>query len=94
MEWVTFSGALVAFAFMNPDVQSTSFCFFDWIGFPFCPGEGLGHSIAFLLDGHITESFEAHLLGPFAVGVLSARIIYLWQSLWKNHNQQMEITHG
>lgn len=82
IEWVVFSCGLLALAFMNPDLNTgTSFCFFDWIGIEFCPGRGLGHSIAYTFRGEFTKAFNAHLMGPIAVIVLSLRILHIWSSL-------------
>lgn len=64
---------------MNPYDQGVSLCLFDLLGFSFCPGEGLGHSISFLMRGDIHSSFEANLMGPIAVGVLVARIATIWK---------------
>ncbi len=46
-------------------------------GLSFCPGCGLGRSIALFFDGRFTESVKMHPLGIFAVIVLSFRIINL-----------------
>ncbi len=58
-----------------------SLCPLANIGFEYCPGCGLGRSISLLLHGHLSESFEAHPFGIFAVGALSMRIL----SLTRNH---------
>ncbi|PSQ81115.1 MAG: hypothetical protein BRD46_02905 [Bacteroidetes bacterium QS_8_68_15] len=47
------------------------------LGLPFCPGCGLGHSVAFLLDGQLAAALRAHPIGPFALTVLTARIATL-----------------
>jgi hypothetical protein len=61
------------------------------LGFDFCPGCGLGRSIAWLLHGNLSESVHAHLLGPFAFLVLTHRIFVLgknsFHSLKGNHHQ-------
>lgn len=71
--------SLVALAVFNPATSTGSFslCLIDQMGFDFCPGCGLGHSIAWLFKGDILASFEAHFLGPFAVIVLITRIFKL-----------------
>lgn len=73
--WIT---CLVSLAFMQPDLSAHySLCFFKWIGLPFCPGCGLGHSISFLFHGDLGNSFAAHPLGIFAVAVILHRIYKL-----------------
>lgn len=70
---------LVALAVFNPTDSSGSFslCIIHQMGFDFCPGCGLGHSIAWLFNGDISASIEAHILGPFAVIILISRIFKL-----------------
>ncbi|PSQ93659.1 MAG: hypothetical protein BRD52_00595 [Bacteroidetes bacterium SW_4_67_19] len=52
----------------------------DLLGREFCPGCGLGHSVAFLLDGQLAAALGAHPLGPLALAVLLARIATLIRS--------------
>ncbi len=68
-------------ATMNPYEDGTSWCLFDALGFSYCPGEGLGHSIAFLFRGDVKEAFNANLMGPFVVIGLSIRILSIWKDL-------------
>lgn len=70
MAWVI---GLLLLAFMNPEQDQATLCLFEWIGFTWCPGHGLGHSIAYLFRGEWYESFLAHPLGPVAVPLLIAR---------------------
>jgi hypothetical protein len=69
--------ALVLLATMNPAIESQSVCFFKFIGIPFCPGCGLGHSISFLFHGELRSSLSAHPLGIFALIVILFRIYKL-----------------
>lgn len=79
-EWVAFSCGLIALALMNPNIDhGSSLCFFDWVGIPFCPGEGLGHSIAYTFRGDIANALQANVVGPFAIVILISRIGYLIQ---------------
>jgi hypothetical protein len=84
IEWVVFLCGLVLMGTMDPTVQGTSFCFFEFIGIEFCPGEGLGHSIAWLFRGEFNNAIEANLLGPIAVIVLSLRILQIWKEILIN----------
>jgi Protein of unknown function (DUF2752) len=77
-ELACWSGALVSLAFMDPSASTHySLCFFKYIGLPFCPGCGLGHSISYLFHGQLRASFQAHPLGLFAVVILLFRIYKL-----------------
>lgn len=82
MEWVAFTLGLILMGSMDPTVQGFSFCFFDLIGLSFCPGEGLGHSMAYFFRGEFIHSWEAHFAGPFAVIFLSSRVITIWRRLY------------
>ncbi|WP_224750993.1 DUF2752 domain-containing protein [Mucilaginibacter pankratovii] len=66
--WIT---AMVCLAFNNPANHSHfSLCPFKAMGFTWCPGCGLGHSISWLFRGDIINSFHAHWLGiPAALGI-------------------------
>jgi len=67
--------ALICLAFTNPAGQSHfSLCPLKAIGVKWCPGCGLGHSIAYLFHGDIKNSFHAHWLGIPVVIVLLYRI--------------------
>jgi hypothetical protein len=70
--------ALIALAFYQPAAQNHfTLCPLSNLGFDFCPGCGLGKSIAWLFKGEILQSWRAHPLGIFAVIVLTYRIISL-----------------
>tara|TARA_R110000868_G_scaffold304437_23_gene565448 strand:+ start:17031 stop:17339 length:309 start_codon:yes stop_codon:yes gene_type:complete len=88
-EWIVFLVGLILMAAMNPYSTSTSWCLIDFIGFTYCPGEGLGHSIAFLFRGEIINSIHANLMGPFVVIGLSFRIIQLWGNLKIKTNKDL-----
>ena len=52
LELVTWVAALILLAFMNPSSGAHhSLCIFKFMGFEFCPGCGIGHSINYLLHG-------------------------------------------
>ncbi len=70
--WIT---GLILLAFMNPGINTHySFCIFKILGFDFCPGCGLGHSIAYLFHGDFRQSISAHPLGIFSLPVILHRI--------------------
>jgi len=84
IEWLAFFIGLVLMASLNPYETGETFCLFERIGISFCPGKGLGHSIAFLFRGELTQAIHANMLGPLAVIILSFRIMSIWKELYKN----------
>jgi len=77
IELIFLIGGLIYLAFMNPSETHFSLCPIKNLGFSFCPGCGLGHSISYLFHGQIQESFHHHPLGIFALGVILMRILKL-----------------
>jgi hypothetical protein len=74
--WVA---ALVALAFTNPaGPVHFSLCPLKAMGFTWCPGCGLGHSISWLFRGDIRNSFHAHWLGIPALCLILHRIYTLF----------------
>nr|MBN2278300.1 DUF2752 domain-containing protein [candidate division Zixibacteria bacterium] len=75
---------LAAAAFIDPVAEGhSSFCLFKNLGWAWCPGCGLGRSIAFLYHGELLLSLKTHPLGIITVGVIIYRIIYLLRrKLW------------
>ena len=88
-EWMVFLVGLILLAGMNPYVDGTSFCLLDILGFAYCPGEGLGHSIAFLFRGELAMSLEANLMGVVVVVGLSVRIISIWKNLIQKQSMDL-----
>lgn len=85
-EALVFSIGLLLLALMDPaSANGPSLCLFDQLGILFCPGEGLGHSIAYVFRGEIYNSIEANALGPIAILVISGRILYLLFINTKNY---------
>ena len=69
---------LVLVVLIGPSSESHfTVCLFKNLGFDFCPGCGLGRSIAYLARGELTASLHAHPLGVPAVAVLAHRIVTL-----------------
>jgi len=52
-------------------------CPFKNIGFEYCPGCGLGRSIALLYHGELVESLQTHPLGIPALIIILHRIVFL-----------------
>ena len=75
--WVWAAG-LAALACADPNGPGLlRLCLFDALGWPYCPGCGLGHAVAHLFRGEFAASFAAHPLGLFAVAVLAGRVARL-----------------
>ena len=67
--------ALVYLAFFNNPFQSHfTICPLSNAGFEHCPGCGLGNSVSFLFNGHLSESLDTHLLGIPAIIIIVYRI--------------------
>jgi hypothetical protein len=78
LEAIVWLGGLLALALMNPDgTQHYSLCIFKNLGFKYCPGCGLGHSISYFLHGELNRSLQAHPLGIVATIILVSRSISL-----------------
>jgi hypothetical protein len=78
LEALVWIAALLFLAFTHPDGSShSSLCIFKDLGFKYCPGCGLGHSISYFLHGDVTRSLQTHPLGIFATVVLVSRIFSL-----------------
>ncbi len=85
IEWVVLGTGLLLLGLMNPENAGTSLCVLNWIGIPFCPGDGLGHSISYTFHGDVSAALEAHIAGPAAIVILSGRIIHIWKNLYSEH---------
>jgi hypothetical protein len=83
--WLT---GLLALACYSPATDAhVCWCVFNRLGLEFCPGCGLGRSVAYALHGDIARSWQAHPLGIFALNVLSYRIVSLMLTFIKNYGQ-------
>jgi hypothetical protein len=70
--------ALIALAFSDPSRPGQySLCPFKAMGITWCPGCGIGHSIAWLFHGNLTNSWHAHWLGIPALMIILFRIYSL-----------------
>ncbi|MCC5915026.1 MAG: DUF2752 domain-containing protein [Balneolaceae bacterium] len=66
-------------ALLNPYADTASFCIIDRMGFSFCPGTGLGRSIALLFRGELSASVEMNILGVPALVIISSRVVTIWK---------------
>jgi hypothetical protein len=75
---------LAVLVFYHPgEDQHVSLCLFNALGFKYCPGCGLGRSIALFIHGDFYRSLQIHPLGPFALAVLLYRIYQLMKSFFR-----------
>jgi hypothetical protein len=93
-EWMAFSFGLLLLAFMNPQNAGVSLCLFEWVGIDFCPGEGLGHSIAYTFRGDMSAALESHIAGPVAVLILILRIVFIWKNMITSKITENKEHHG
>ncbi|MCP4550605.1 MAG: DUF2752 domain-containing protein [Bacteroidetes bacterium] len=77
LEAIIWIAALVLLAFSSPHEEHYSLCVFHNLGFSYCPGCGIGHSISYFFHGEIVTSFHAHPLGIVAIGIIFFRIVQL-----------------
>lgn len=69
---------MVCLALANPaDHSHFSLCPLKLMGITWCPGCGLGHSIAYFFHGDIKNAFHEHWLGIPAVIAIFYRIYTL-----------------
>lgn len=88
IEAIIWMSGLIALAFVDPGVTShATICPVGYFGYDFCPGCGLGRSIAWLFHGSLRNSVSMHPLGIVVAVVLVHRIIQLTNnhlnSLWQ-----------
>lgn len=89
-EWIALISGLLLMAFLDPFSQAPSICPIDRLGFDFCPGCGLGTSIAYAARGNLTASFHSHPLGLFAILVIMARIGSIFRRNYEFKKQKNE----
>ena len=71
LEQICWATALMLLFFMNPSIDTPSFCFFKLIGLNGCPGCGIGQSIHYALHFKFTQAMDEHILGiPAALIIL------------------------
>jgi hypothetical protein len=87
LEAIVWTTGLVLLATLESGSNHFSLCPLKLAGFTWCPGCGLGNSIALLFYGKFTESFNAHPLGIFALVILSFRIISLTKLYVQNYGK-------
>jgi hypothetical protein len=95
LEALLWTAGLVYLVTINPyQVQKFTFCPFHNLGIGFCPGCGLGRSIAFLLHGDLVHSLITHPLGIIAFILITLRIVKLTYRSYKNYLTTKEVLYG
>lgn len=85
-EWVALATGILLMVALNPYLDNgASWCLFDLLGFAFCPGEGLGHSIAYTVRGDLANALQANIMGPASLLVITGRICYLLKNILSNN---------
>ena len=77
VEGICWVMALTLLYFSDPYSHHFTLCPLENIGLEWCPGCGLGRSIALFMRGEIDASFSMHWLGIPAFFILIARIYTL-----------------
>jgi hypothetical protein len=95
LEALLWTAGLVYLVTVNPyHVQKFTLCPFHNLGIGFCPGCGLGRSIAFLFHGDLVHSLIAHPLGIIAFILITLRIVKLSFRSYKNYLTTKEVLYG
>jgi hypothetical protein len=76
-ELIFWIAALVALAFSPPGPQHFTLCPMANLGFSWCPGCGLGRSVASIFHGDLKASIHYHWFGIPALLILIHRIVTL-----------------
>lgn len=77
-EAILWTIALIVLALLPPGTnEHFTVCIPHLLGFSGCMGCGIGESVGYCLRGDIQASMHAHIVGPFAVVVIAARIATL-----------------
>ena len=85
VEPILWSAGLLMICLLGPSSgPHLTICPFALAGIDFCPGCGLGRSIALLVRGEFAASFQAHWFGLPATAILLTRSLSLGIRNWKH----------
>ena len=73
-EWIALTTGLILMFLIDPASQAPTLCPLDRLGFEYCPGTGLGTSVAYAARGELVSSFESHPAGIPAIIIMVLRI--------------------
>ncbi len=95
LEAVIWISGLIFLAFLNPGTDHHfTICPIKNLGFSFCPGCGLGESIAHLFRFELLQSFLSHPFGIAGFIILVYRIIFLIRKSYRNYLEDLSQTSG
>lgn len=76
-EWTALAAGLLLMATIDPYApREWGLCLLEWAGI-WCPGEGLGRSVALLMRGDLAASLQHHFMAIPAVSIMAGRVSYL-----------------
>jgi hypothetical protein len=87
-EWIALASALILASTIVPGTDEPTFCLFSRAGVEFCPGCGLGRSMALAFRGQLTASLYMHPAGILAIFIILYRIVSIQI---RNHNYKNDI---
>jgi hypothetical protein len=94
-ELCAWSICLLLLALSDPASDHFTLCVFNLAGIDFCPGCGIGHSIAWLFRFEFERSVECHILGMPALLILLFRILHLLTSAIKTrYEPKITVAHS
>lgn len=83
-EALAWLSALLYLVCIDPLQSGFSICPLHLLGFSWCPGCGLGHSIAWLMEGELQKSIDTHWLGiPALLAILHRTAVLLRPDLFR-----------
>ncbi|MFU8858967.1 MAG: DUF2752 domain-containing protein [Cyclonatronaceae bacterium] len=87
--------ALIALWFTYPaGDEGITLCIFHHIGITWCPGCGIGRSMAHLMHGNVAASLQAHWFGIPALMIIGYRIISVNLASNANHGSHTAAGQG
>ncbi|BDD08642.1 hypothetical protein FUAX_10740 [Fulvitalea axinellae] len=86
--------ALVALFVWQPGGGHIELCPLKNIGFPYCPGCGIGRSLHYAMLADFGASFSMHPLGPVALAVILRRVWQLIKNFKHIQDARQDITDG
>lgn len=82
------TAALIALWFTYPSGDDgITLCIFHHIGITWCPGCGIGRSMAHLMHGNVAASLQAHWFGFPALIIIGFRILTVTLVHTANHGR-------
>ncbi len=76
-EWFVLLAGLLMMAVLDPRTAGEGYCLLEWMGITWCPGDGLGRSIAWATHGEFYKSLEYNIMGIPSIIIIGGRVLYL-----------------